>query len=390
MSNLPRRVTVFTGTRAEYGLLYWLMKEIQTSERLKLQVIVSGMHLSPEFGETWKQVEADDFPVDAKVEMLLSSDTPIGVVKSMGLGTIGFADTLDRLKPDMLVVLGDRFEALAIVQAALIMRIPIAHIHGGEITEGACDDAIRHAISKMASLHFTAAETYRRRVIQMGEAPERVYNVGAIGLDHISHNVSMSLEELSASVGFELREPFFLVTYHSVTLAEEDPEITFHSILSAIDRFPEYQVILTYPNADNGGRKIISILEDYAKSRTGRVLAIPSLGSRRYINALMHTSAMIGNSSSGIIEAPSFGVPTVNIGSRQLGRLAADSVLHCAPDKKSIYHAICSAVAPDFCSFCRGVVNPYGQGNVAAQIVRVIESYKYSSYKHFHDLEFSP
>ena len=199
---MKRRVAVFTGTRAEYGLLYWLMKDIQASEQLALQVIVSGMHLSPEFGETWKQIEADGFPVDAKVEMLLSSDTPVGVVKSMGLGTIGYADALDRLKPDMLVVLGDRFEALAVVQAALILRIPVAHLHGGEITEGAYDDAIRHAITKMSNLHFTAAEPYRQRVIQMGEAPDTVYNVGAVGLDHLLRNAPMPPDALAASLGF--------------------------------------------------------------------------------------------------------------------------------------------------------------------------------------------
>lgn len=387
---MKRRIAVFTGTRAEYGLLYWLMKDIQASEQLTLQVIVSGMHLSPEFGETWRQVEADGFPVDAKVEMLLSSDTPVGVVKSMGLGTIGFADALDRLKPDMLVVLGDRFEALAVVQAALIMRIPVAHLHGGEITEGAYDDAIRHAITKMSSLHFTAAEPYRQRVIQMGEAPGAVFNVGAVGLDHLQRNVPMSQAALSESLGFALREPYFLVTYHPVTLADEDPEISFLALLAALDRFPDHQVILTYPNADNGGRAIIPILEDYASREPERVLAIPSLGFRRYLSALSRTAAMIGNSSSGIIEAPSFGIPTVNIGSRQLGRLAANSVLHCAPDAESIYQAVATAVSAEFASTCRTVSNPYGQGNASEQIVRVIEKHSGPFHQHFHDLEPRP
>lgn len=384
---MTRRIAVFTGTRAEYGLLYWLMKGIQASKNLQLQVIVSGMHLSPEFGETWKQIEADGFQVDAKVEMLLSSDTPVGVVKSMGLGTIGFADALDRLKPDLLVVLGDRFEALAVAQAALVMRIPVAHLHGGEITEGAYDDAIRHAIAKMASLHFTAAEPYRRRVIQMGEAPESVFNVGAVGLDHLLRAVPMSQDELSASLGFELREPYFLVTYHPVTLAAEDPETTCRAMLAAIDRFPGYQAILTYPNADNGGRTMIPILKDYARSQPGRVLTIPSLGFRRYLSALGRAGAMIGNSSSGLIEAPAFGVPTVNIGARQLGRLAADSVLHCAPDTESIRTAIEKALSPDFAAICRGAVNPYGQGNAAAQIVRVLETHSGPFPKRFHDLD---
>jgi len=385
---MSRRIAIFTATRAEYGLLYWLMKDIQTSGQLELQVIVSGMHLSPEFGETWVQIEADGFPIDAKVEMLLSSDSPVGVVKSMGLGTIGFADALDRLKPDILVVLGDRFEALAIVQAALIMRIPVAHVHGGEITEGAYDDAIRHAITKMASLHFTAAEPYRRRVIQMGEAPETVFNIGAVGLDHLFRGEAMSLDELSASLNFPLHSPYFLATYHPVTVADEAPEATVRAMLSAIDSFPEHQVILTYPNADNGGRAIIPIIEKYARINSGRVLAIPSLGFRRYVCALRHASAMIGNSSSGIIEAPAFGVPTVNIGFRQRGRLAADSILHCATDRESIRQAIDRAVSPDFLELCHRVVSPYGQGNASRQIVRVIEKFGESTPKHFYDLEF--
>lgn len=378
-------VAVFTGTRAEYGLLYWLMKDIQASKQLKLQVIVSGMHLSPEFGDTWRQIEADGFPIDAKVEMLLSSDTPVGVVKSMGLGTIGFADALDRLRPDLLVVLGDRFEALAVVQAALIMRIPVAHLHGGEITEGAYDDAIRHAISKMASLHFTATEAYRQRVVQMGERPDTVFNVGAIGLDHLLRTAPMTQTELSASLGFALRKPYFLVTYHPVTIADEDPEETFLSMLAAIDRFPDYQVLLTYPNADNGGRKIIPLLKDYAHRHPGRAAAVPSLGFKRYLSALRGAAAMIGNSSSGIIEAPSFGIPTINIGARQQGRLAAESVLHCQADTASIENAISKATSPEFSERSKSVINPYGQGNAATQIVNVIEQHCGRFEKHFYD-----
>ncbi len=387
---MKRRVAVFTATRADYGLLYWLMKDIEASDALELQVIVSGMHLSPEFGETWKQVEADGFSIDAKVEMLLSSDTRVGVVKSMGLGTIGFADALERLKPEVLAVVGDRFEALAIVQAALILRIPVAHLHGGEITEGAYDDAIRHAITKMSSLHFTAAEAYQQRVIQMGEAPDTVFNVGAIGLDHLLREVPMGATELRVSLGFPLRAPYFLVTYHPVTLADEDPEETFKAILAALDDFPDYQVILTYPNADNGGRAIIPLLEDYAQRRKESVLALPSLGFRRYLSALSGAVAMIGNSSSGIIEAPAFGVPTVNLGARQRGRLAAASVLHCAPHTMAIRKAVARALSPEFSSSCRGVFNPYGKGNAAAQIVHVLADKTIPVEKHFHDLQVWP
>lgn len=383
---MKRKIAVVTGTRAEYGLLYWLMKEIQASATLELQVIVSAMHLSPEFGETWKQIEQDGFTIDAKVEMLLSSDTAVGVVKSMGLGTIGFADALDRLRPDILVVLGDRFEALAAVQAALVMRIPVAHLHGGEITEGAFDDAIRHAITKMASLHFVAAEPYRHRVIQMGEAPASVFNVGAVGLGHLRRSPRMGLAELAASLGFELREPYLLVTYHPVTLLEEDPAASFRALLSALDRFPHCQVILTYPNADHGGRAIIPLLEAYAQSQPQRVVAVPSLGFRRYLSALSKAAAVVGNSSSGIIEAPAFGIPTVNIGVRQLGRLAADSVLHCEPTADAITQAIGKALAPGFAEHCRDVLNPYGQGNAATEIVRVLEAHTETFHKHFHDL----
>jgi UDP-N-acetylglucosamine 2-epimerase (non-hydrolysing) len=384
---MKRKIAVFTGTRAEYGLLYWLLRDIQTSKKLELQLIVGAMHLSPEFGTTWKQIEQDGFAIDAKVEMLLSSDTPVGVAKSMGLGTIGFADALDRLQPDVLVVLGDRFEALAIVQAALVMRIPITHIHGGEITEGAYDDALRHAISKMSNLHFTAAETYRQRVVQMGEAPSSVFNVGAIGLDHLLRAPPMSAEDLSASLGFKLQQPYFLVTYHPVTLTDESPIATTRSLMQALDHFPDYQVIFTYPNADNGGRQIIPLIEAYAEKQKKRVLAIPSLGFKRYLSALSRAAAMIGNSSSGIIEAPSFGVPTVNIGARQKGRLAAKSVVDCNPEAETIRAAISHVIDPSFSLACKAVINPYGQSNAARKIVGVLETHQFNPTKHFYDLE---
>lgn len=383
---MKRRVAVFTGTRAEYGLLYWLMKGIQASELLELETIVSCMHLSPEFGETWRQIELDGFAIDAKVEMLLSSNTDVGVAKSMGLGTLGFADALDRLRPQMLVVLGDRFEALSIVQAALVMRIPVVHLHGGELTEGAYDDAIRHAITKMAYLHFVAAEPYRQRVIQMGESPERVFNVGAVGLDHIRRTPLMSAQELSESLQFAVDAPLILVTYHPVTALAEDPVQSFSALLLALEEFADYRVILTYPNADNGGRAIIPLLEDFAARHADRVLAIPSLGFRRYLSVVARSSAVVGNSSSGIIEVPSLGVPTVNIGMRQAGRLCADSVLACPPDKDAIVAALALALSAPFAQSCRDTTNPYGQGEVAEAIVAVLETCDLSSHKTFHDL----
>lgn len=381
-----RKVAVFTGTRAEYGLLYWLIHGIETSQHLDLQLIVTGMHLSPEFGETWKQIEQDGFKIDAKVEILLSSDTAVGVVKSMGIGTLGFADALDRLKPDVLIVLGDRFEALAIVQAALIMKIPVAHLHGGEITEGAYDDAIRHAISKMSQLHFVAAEAYRQRVIQMGESPDRVFNVGAIGLDHLVRTPRMDRDELSQSLGFSLKLPFFLVTYHPVTLQGEDPVASFNALLEALDTFPEHKIILTYPNADNGGRAIIPLLQVYAQRQPERVLAIPSLGFQRYLSVVPLASAVVGNSSSGIIEVPAFGVPTVNIGVRQKGRLAASSVLDCEPTAADIKRALDEALSTQFAASCKTTINPYGQGNASEAIISVLENFDGTSNKSFYDL----
>lgn len=383
---MTRRIAVFTGTRAEYGLLYWLLKDLQAHPDLELQLIAGAMHLSPEFGETWRQIEQDGFQFDARVEMLLSSDTRAGMAKSLGLGTLGLADALDRLQPDLLVVLGDRFEVLAAAQTALVLRIPIAHLHGGEITEGACDDAFRHAITKMSNLHFVATETYRRRVIQMGEDPASVFNVGALGLDHLRRTPRMSLAELSDSLGFALRTPFLIATYHPATQSDEDPAATFGAMLAALDRFPQHQLILTYPNADSGSRALIPVLEDNARCHPARVLAIPSLGFRRYLSLLAHASAVVGNSSSGIIEVPAFGIPTVDIGSRQRGRIAADSVLNCATDEEAITTALRNALSPAFSAKCRSVSNPYGQGNAAADIIRIIAAHPGPFRKQFHDI----
>lgn len=381
-----RRIAVFTGTRAEYGLLYWLMKDIQAHPELELQVIAAAMHLSPEFGHTWQAIVDDGFSVDAKVEMLLSSDSRVGIAKSMGLGNIGLADALERLAPDALVILGDRFEALAAAQTALVMNIPIMHLHGGEVTEGAYDDAIRHAITKMASLHGVAAEPYRQRVIQMGEKPERVLNVGALGLDHLARSPRMSRQALAESLGFALDAPFLLVTYHPVTLADEPPVESFQALLDALDRWPDHRVILTYPNADNGGRAIIPLLEAYAARQPARVLAIPSLGFKRYLSAVAAADAVVGNSSSGLIEVPSFGIPTVNIGQRQGGRLAADSVLHCDPQADAIDASLRQALRPAFREQCRHTLNPYGQGNAAQQIVDALATQPLETLKTFHDL----
>lgn len=378
-----KKIAIFTGTRAEYGLLYWLLKDIQQDPDLELQLLVSAMHLSPEFGMTYQQIEADGFTITEKVEMLLSSDSAVGTAKSMGLGVIGFADALTRMKPDVLVILGDRFEALAVAQTAMILRIPIAHIHGGEITEGAYDDAIRHAITKLSLLHFTSTETHRSRVIQLGENPRRVFNVGAVGLDHLQRSELMSVEELAISLSFKLDQPYLLVTYHPVTLASEPAIESFGNLLNALDQFPELQVILTYPNADDGGRAIIPLLEAYAKKQPQRVIAIPSLGQRRYLSAVKHAAAVLGNSSSGIIEVPSFKVPTVNLGERQRGRLAAQSVFHCPTTTEAIVKTLHSALQNDLSQ----VVNPYGKGNASGAILEQLKAADLSAVKVFYDIQ---
>lgn len=386
-NRVKRKVAVFTGTRAEYGLLYWLLKDIQNDNDLDLQLLVSGMHLSPEFGNTWQQIMQDGFPISEKIEILLSSDTAVGTAKSIGVGVLGFADALSRLQPDILVILGDRFEALAAAQTAMILRIPVFHLHGGEKTEGAYDDAIRHAITKLSYLHGTSTEEYKKRVIQLGEEPTRVENVGAIGLDHLKRGHFLNLNELSKSLNFSLEKPYFLVTYHPVTLAAEPAEESFCALLTALDSFPEHQVILTYPNADDGGRVIIPLLEAYASKQRDRVVAIPSLGHLRYLSAVKHAAAVIGNSSSGIIEVPSFDVPTVNIGERQKGRLAAKSVIDCVAKKQSIIDAIKIAISRSYKESSEAIINPYGQGDASSKVIKMIKSMKFGKNKIFYDIK---
>ncbi|MEZ8353627.1 UDP-N-acetylglucosamine 2-epimerase [Vibrio splendidus] len=385
-----KKVAVFTGTRAEYGLLFWLLKDIQSDPDLTLQLLVSGMHLSPEFGDTYKQIEIDGFQIDEKIEILLSSDSPVGTAKSMGLGVLGFADALSRLAPDVLVILGDRFEALAAAQTAMILRIPIIHLHGGEITEGAYDDAIRHAITKLSYLHGTSTDEYRNRVIQLGESPERVKTVGAIGLDHLNRGSFMTISELSESLNFDLTSPYFVVTYHPVTLGDESPEDSFQALLDALDEYTDHQIILTYPNADDGGRRIIPMLEAYAAKQPKRVLAIPSLGQIRYLSSIKHAAAVIGNSSSGIIEVPAFDVPTVNIGSRQKGRLAAKSVLDTGATKESIDTAIKLAVDRKYKVKGEMIENPYGQGDSSKQVIEMIKGLRFEPCKSFFDVNIEP
>lgn len=378
------KVAVFTGTRADYGLLYWLLHDLQADPQVALQLLVTGSHLAPEFGLTYQQIEADGLPITEKVEMLLSSDTALGTAKSMGLAVLGYSDALARMQPDILLILGDRYEALAAAQSALILQIPILHIHGGELTQGAYDDAIRHCITKMSHLHATATECYRQRVIQLGEHPNTVKNVGALGLDHLQRQSFLSREQLSQSLGFELTKPFFVVTYHPVTAADEPAVTTCQHLVDALAQFNDYQMIITYPNADNGGRAMIPILQAFAQQYPDRVCLLENLGQRRYLSALSHCSAVIGNSSSGLIEVPAFNVMTVNIGQRQAGRLAANSVLHVGTSEAQIITGIEQAIRgtcdDDF-------VNPYGMGNASQQIISLLKNADLSRNKQFFDLE---
>lgn len=385
-----RSICVVTGTRAEYGLLYWLIKEIQEDPELELQLLATGAHLSPEFGLTYKSIEGDGFLISEKVEMLLSSDSPVGIAKSMGLAMIGSADALQRLKPDLVVLLGDRYEILAVAQAALAARIPIAHLCGGETTEGAIDEAIRHSLTKMAHLHFVSAEPYRRRVIQLGEAPERVFNYGDTGIDNIRRMQLLSRTELEQALRFDLSGPYLLVTYHPVTLQERDPAEAMESLLQALERFPELKVVLTKPNADAGGRAIAELAERYAERRPERVLLSTSLGQLRYLSAMKHCSAVVGNSSSGIVEAPALGKPTVNLGERQSGRLKAASVIDCREESSEIAAALEKALSPRFQQECAGVESLYGGGAASSQIKECLKRVELSGLlvKRFHDLEF--
>jgi len=367
------KICVVTGSRAEYGLFYPLLLAIQKEAAFQLQLVVTGMHLSPEFGLTYKQIESDGFTINEKVEMLLSGDTDAAIIKSTGLGLIGYADAFNRLQPDWVILLGDRFETFAAATAAHLAKIPIAHLHGGEVTEGATDDAFRHAITKMAFLHFTSAEIYRRRVIQLGEQPERVFNVGAIGLDNIRILPFLSKPELEKDLGISNINNAILVTFHPVTLEKNSAESQMKELLQAFDQLPEFFVIFTLPNADANGRIIIKLINDYVKQNAGRSKAYTSLGQLRYLSLLKYVKAVVGNSSSGIIEVPAFKIPTINIGNRQGGRMRANSIVDVKPDTNSILKGIEVALSKSFLANCKKTANPYGNGKAAINIVKQIK-----------------
>jgi GDP/UDP-N,N'-diacetylbacillosamine 2-epimerase (hydrolysing) len=388
---MTRKICVVTGTRAEFGLLRWLMQEIQHEPELELQVLATGMHLSPEFGLTYREIEQAGFVINAKVEMLLSADTASAVTKSMGLGLISYADAFDRLAPDLIVVLGDRFEIFAATAAALIAGIPVAHLHGGETTEGAFDEAIRHSITKMSHLHFVAAEEYRRRVIQLGEQPETVFLVGGLGIDAIKRIKLLDRVALEESLGFKFGQRNLLITFHPVTLEGQiSSGQQMDELLAALGELDDTHLLFTMPNADTGGRELAAMVNQFAATRQN-VRVYTSLGQLRYLSCMKYVDAVVGNSSSGLAEAPSMGIATINIGDRQKGRLSASSVINCEPTQQSISRALSTVFDPSFRSTLTSTKNPYGSGGASEKIAKIIKNYDLKDLlkKSFFNLDFS-
>jgi len=383
-----RKICIVTGTRAEYGLLYWLMKEIEADIQLELQLIVTGMHLSSEFGLTYKEIEKD-FKIDKKIEMLLSSDTPIGISKSMGLAQISFAEAFDDLNPDILVVLGDRYEIFSAVSSAMIARIPIAHLHGGETTEGAFDESIRHSITKMSHLHFTATDEYKNRVIQLGEYPNRVFNVGGIGIENIKRLKLLTKEEFEKSIDFKLNQKNILVTFHPVTLEKSTASAQFQELLNAIDRLKDTNIIFTKANSDTDGRVINQMIDEYVSKNSDKAIGFTSLGQLRYLSALQFVDAVVGNSSSGLAEAPSFRIGTINIGDRQKGRIMADSVINCQSNEESISNAFEKLYKDEFIETLKLSLNPYGDGSASLKIIEKLKKINLENIlkKSFYDIK---
>ncbi|MCM3124161.1 MULTISPECIES: UDP-N-acetylglucosamine 2-epimerase [unclassified Mesobacillus] len=384
-----KKISVLTATRAEYGLLKPIIKKLNNVSEFDVRVVVTGAHLSPEFGLTYKEIEKDGISIDQKLEMLLSADTPAAISKSMGIAMISFADYFEQLKPDLLIVLGDRYETLAVSTVAMNQRIPIAHLYGGETTEGAVDESVRHAISKLSYLHYTSTEEYRNRVIQLGEHPDRVLCVGAIGIENILNERLMSKSELASSINFNLDRPYAIVTFHPVTLEDNNTEKQMQTLLEVCKTYPNMNFIFTKANADRNGRIINQMIDSYIEENQN-AKAFTSLGMTRYLSALKFASMVIGNSSSGLVEAPSFGIPTINIGDRQKGRIQAESIISCEPKFLSVKNAIDLALTDEFKNRAKRVVNPYGDGRTSEKVVsslkEVLLENRIELKKKFHDL----
>jgi UDP-N-acetyl-D-glucosamine 2-epimerase, UDP-hydrolysing len=385
-----RKICVITGTRAEFGLLYCTIKAIEEDKDLQLQLIATGMHLSPEFGLTYKEIEKAGFTIDKKIEILLSSDTPIGISKSMGLAMISFSEAFAELKPDIILVLGDRFEIFSAVSAAMIACIPIAHCHGGEATEGLIDESIRHSITKMSQIHFCATEAYKKRIIQLGENPNKIFNVGALGLENIAKLKLLSKEDFETSINFKLDKKYaFLVTFHPVTLEKSTSGEQTKQLLDALDKFKNCKIIFTKANSDTDGRIVNQMIDDYVAKNTSKTVCFTSLGQLRYLSALQYVNAVIGNSSSGLLEAPSFKIATVNIGDRQRGRIMANSVIQCNCSSQDIETAINKAISSEFKEILKTTENPYkGVEDPSKEIVEVLKSIDLNDIlkKQFYDL----
>jgi GDP/UDP-N,N'-diacetylbacillosamine 2-epimerase (hydrolysing) len=365
---MKNKICIVTGTRADYGLLRWVIEGVSQEPTLELQLVVTGMHLSPEFGLTYREIEKDGFCIDRKVEMLLSSDTPTSLAKCMGLGLIGFGDTLETLQPDLMLVLGDRFEIFSAVVAAMVARIPVAHLHGGEATEGLIDEAIRHSITKMSYLHFVATEEYRRRVIQLGEHPDRVFLVGGLGVDNIKKLDLLDRAELETALDFQLGAQNLLITFHPVTLENSTSVEQMAELIAALKTLKNTHLIFTMPNADTNGRVLIDMVNQFV-SEHAHAKSYTSLGQLRYLSCVKHVDGVVGNSSSGLAEVPSFCKGTINIGDRQRGRLKAESVIDCDPEQVSITAALKKLYTDEFQLILKTVKNPYGEGGASRRVV---------------------
>ena len=388
MISKKKKICIATGSRAEYGLLRYLMKEIHVSSEFDLQIIATGMHLSPEFGLTYQEIEKDGFTINEKIEMLLSSDTASSISKSTGLGLVGFSDAYNNLKPDLLILLGDRFEILAAATAAMFAKIPIIHIHGGETTQGAFDEAIRHSITKMSWWHFVAAPEYEKRVIQLGEDPKRVFNVGGLGVDSIQKSNLLSKKELTNKMGIKFGKKNLLITYHPVTLEDGTSQQHFKYLLNVFSEINDVYLIFTMPNSDSDGHVIKRMINNFVSNNSARSISFSSMGRLNYLSTLKFIDGVVGNSSSGLTEAPTFKIGTVNIGDRQKGRIKAESIIDCSPDQKSITGAINKLYSKEFQKKLTTVRNPYGNGKATDKIIEILKKKKIPDHlkKEFYDL----
>lgn len=370
---MRKKITVLTATRAEYGLLSPIIKKLMVEEDIQVEVVVTGMHLSPEYGYTYREIEEDGICIAKKIEIIMSTDSAVGVSKSMGLAMISCAEYFEESAPDALLVLGDRYETLAVCCAAMNACIPIVHLHGGESTEGMIDEAVRHSITKMSYLHFTATEAYRRRVIQLGEYPERVFCSGAVGVENARNVPLLSKSGLEESLKISLHRPYALVTFHPVTLEHDRVEKEIQELLLALEQFKDMQFIFTRANADRGGKVINKIIDVFASCHEN-AFVFDSLGMRRYLSAVEYCEMVIGNSSSGLIEVPSFHKPTINIGNRQKGRIRGTTVIDCEPEYKAIFEAMNKARTAEFKAVCKVAKNPYEKTGTSDFIVEKIKS----------------